>query len=154
MKIDIKKSKDTKEIRIIIETKEVDDEVLELASKISSLGKKNRKVLGRSEDLVELIDEDSILRIYSSNQKVYIESERGIFTSKNRLYELEDNLKKEKFVRISNSEIVNIDKVINLDLSIGGTIVINLENKESSYVSRRYMKKVKEVLGIWKIIKE
>ena len=50
------------------------------------------------------------------------------------------------FVRISNSEIVNIDKIIRLDMGLAGTIRIRLEGEIDSYVSRRYVSKVKGVL--------
>ena len=53
------------------------------------------------------------------------------------------------FVRISHLEIVNLKKVKNLDLSFVGTICMELSNGDMCYVSRRYVKKIKKVLGIW-----
>ena len=53
-----------------------------------------------------------------------------------------------KFVRISNSEIVNLKKVKSLDLSFVGTICMELSNGTVSYVSRRYVSKIKKVLGL------
>ncbi len=53
-----------------------------------------------------------------------------------------------QFVRISNSEIVNLKKVKNFDLSITGTICVELANDTKTYVSRRYVSKIKKVLGI------
>ena len=61
-----------------------------------------------------------------------------------RLYELEERLDN-RFVRISNSEIVNLKKVKSLDLSFVGTICMELSNGEVSYVSRRYVSKMKKI---------
>ena len=65
-----------------------------------------------------------------------------------RLYEAEERMDSSKFVRISNSEIVNLKKVKSLDLSFVGTICMELSNGTVSYVSRRYVSKIKKVLGL------
>ena len=65
-----------------------------------------------------------------------------------RLYELEERLDDRKFVRISHSEIVNLKMVKSLDLSYVGTICMELSNGELCYVSRRYVSKIKRILGL------
>ena len=65
-----------------------------------------------------------------------------------RLYELEEIFDGNKFVRISNSAIINIYKIENLEASINGMITINFKNGEKEYISRRYLKKVKKILDI------
>ena len=49
---------------------------------------------------------------------------------------------------MSHSEIVNWKRVTALDLSLSGTIRVTLTGGVTTYVSRRYVKKIKEVLGI------
>ena len=61
---------------------------------------------------------------------------------------MEEQLDNRKFVRISNSEIVNIKKIKKLDTSLTGTICMYLEGEKMTYVSRRYVSKIKKVLGI------
>ena len=51
-------------------------------------------------------------------------------------------------MRISNSEIVNLKKVRGFDLSFAGTICVSLSDGSVTYVSRRYVSKIKQVLGI------
>ena len=75
-------------------------------------------------------------------------TEKGGFTLRLRLYELEERLDKKRFVRISNSEIVNLGKVRGFDLSFSGTIRVSLTNGTSTYVSRRYVSKIKTTLGL------
>ena len=98
--------------------------------------------------MIFILDENKIATIYSENKKVFIRYENGeIFETKKRIYEFEENLS-DKFIRISNSEIVNFDKVQSLDFKIFGTIILNFYTEHKTYVSRRYVKKIKEYLKI------
>ena len=56
---------------------------------------------------------------------------------------MEEKLDKTRFVRISNSEIVNLRKIKRMDTSITGTIKMYLEGEIETYVSRRYVSKIK-----------
>ena len=49
---------------------------------------------------------------------------------------------------ISNGEIINIKKVKGFDLSFTGTICVSLSNGTVTYVSRRYVSKIRHLLGI------
>ncbi|MEM5769439.1 MAG: LytTR family DNA-binding domain-containing protein [Bacillota bacterium] len=89
-----------------------------------------------------------VLRFYTDGKGVSAQAEDGIYAVRLRLYELEERLDPRKFVRISNSEIVNLDKVTALDLSLAGTIRMTLNKTTAVYVSRRYVKKMKETLGL------
>ena len=80
--------------------------------------------------------------------KVFAKTEYDLYQLRLRLYELEERLDDALFVRISNSEIVNLKKVKNLDLSFVGTICMELSNGDVSYVSRRYVSKIKRLLGL------
>ncbi|MDE5616672.1 MAG: LytTR family transcriptional regulator, partial [Clostridia bacterium] len=51
-------------------------------------------------------------------------------------------------VRISNSEIINLKFVKKFDLSFNGTICVLFSNGSVTYVSRRYVSKIKNTLGI------
>ena len=57
-------------------------------------------------------------------------------------------ISKEKFLRISNSEIINFDKVKKINTKLLGTICINFKSGYQTYASRRYIKKIKEFLNI------
>lgn len=75
-------------------------------------------------------------------------TDKGEYVLRLRLYELEKRLSSCQFVRISNSEIINLKKVSHFDLSFTGTICVKLSNNTTTYVSRRYVSKVKKILGI------
>lgn len=72
----------------------------------------------------------------------------GEYLLRLRLYELENRLDPQRFVRISHAEIVNLDKVRCFDLNLAGTICIRLADGSVTYVSRRYVSKIKQLLGV------
>lgn len=88
-----------------------------------------------------------MVRIYSASKKVYIRTGEDCYEVKERLYTLEEQLGDWGFVRISNSEIVNIGQIEKLDMSYTGTIRMYMKNGDETYVSRRYVKKIKEELA-------
>ncbi|MGE4277741.1 MAG: LytTR family DNA-binding domain-containing protein [Lawsonibacter sp.] len=94
------------------------------------------------------LPQGDVLRFYTDGKGVSAQTEEGVYSVRLRLYELEERLDPRKFVRISNSEIVNLDKVTALDLSLAGTIRMTLDGATAVYVSRRYVKKMKETLGL------
>ena len=91
---------------------------------------------------------EDILRCYGEDKGVKVQTTRGVYDLRERLYELEGSLDRHTFVRISHSEIVNLKKVTALDLSLTGTIRMTLAGDTVCYVSRRYVKKIKEAIGL------
>lgn len=62
---------------------------------------------------------------------------------------MEERLDRGAFVRVSHSEIVNLKQVTALDLSWAGTIQMTLCGGAAvCWVSRRYVPKIKEALGL------
>lgn len=146
MQVEIKIDSACKEPKIIILTDRVTDEVNALIGKISE---NSPKILsGFRGDTLEILEQSDILRLYAAAGKVYASTGNGEYTLRLRLYELEERLDKNLFVRISNSEIINLKKVKNFDLSFTGTIRVSLTDGATTYVSRRYVKKIRQVLGI------
>ena len=94
------------------------------------------------------LEPGDLLRCYAANKGVYAQSPVGEYLVKLRLYELEERLDPGAFVRISHSEIVNLKQVTALDLSLAGTIRMTLGGTAAAYVSRRYVKKIKETLDL------
>ena len=94
------------------------------------------------------VSRSMVLRFFAEDKGVFCQTGKGTFSVRQRLYELEEELEGARFVRVSNSEIVNLDRVTGLDLTITGTIKMTLEGGTVCWVSRRYVKKIKQVLGL------
>ena len=67
---------------------------------------------------------------------------------KQRLYELELVLSHGDFIRISKSQIVNIQKISSLRPEINRTILLTMCNEEQLFVSRKYVKAFRKQLSI------
>lgn len=108
-----------------------------------------RRLTGFREGSAVPLEAAEVLRFYGEDKEVRAQALDGeVYTVRLRLYELEERLDRKAFVRVSHSEIVNWKRVTALDLSLSGTIRVTLEGGVATYVSRRYVKKIKEVLGI------
>ena len=105
-------------------------------------------ITGIKNEKIEVLEQSDLIRVYASSGKVFAVTDNGEYTLHIRLYEIEERLNSHQFVRISNSEIINLKRVDNFDLSFTGTICVKLSNGTTTYVSRRYVAKIKKILGI------
>ncbi len=146
MQIEIKIDNTCMEPKIIVHTNKMTEEVELLLKRLTETAP--QILTGFREDSAEVLEPAEIIRIYANQGKVFAVTEQGEYTLRLRLYELEERIDKDKFVRISNSEIINLKKVKGFDLSFAGTICVKLSNGCVTYVSRRYVSKIKQVLGV------
>ena len=146
MQIEVKMDSSYAEPKIIILTAAMTEEVNNIMDKLSK--EIPRIISGSRNEKIEVIDERDIVRIYANAGRVYAVTEKGEYTLRLRLYEVEERLNTNQFARISNSEIINLKKVKNFDLSFTGTICVELMNGTTTYVSRRYVSKIKKILGL------
>lgn len=146
MQVEIKIDDSCIEPRVIIITDKVNDEINDILNTLSS--KTPEVITGFYNDLAEILSPDDIIRIYAEDGKIFASVNSKEYILRQRLYELEEQLNKYSFVRISNSEIINLKKVRNFDLSLSGTICVTLSDGTATYVSRRYVSKIKKVLGL------
>ena len=145
MRIDVELDPALKELLVKVLAPE---ESPELAALLARLEEPERLLGFRGPEAVPL-DPGEVLRFYGEDKEVRAQTVDGrVYTVRLRLYELEERLDRRTFIRVSHSEIVNWKRVTALDLSLTGTIRVTLEGGTSAYVSRRYVKKIKEVLGI------
>ena len=95
---------------------------------------------------IEFISQRDIIRAYTQGRKVVIQTKNGLFTIRKTLSGVEDDLNPTRFIRISQSEIINIYKVKRFDINIAGTIGVEFENGTKSWASRSCVKAIKELL--------
>lgn len=146
MQIEIQIDENCKESKIVVITDKMNDEINEIVKRLSEA--RPNMIAGFRNDMAEVLDPSGIYRVFAENGKVLAETNHGVFVLRMRLYEAEERLDCKTFVRISNSEIVNLKEVKNFDLSFAGTICVALSNGTVTYVSRRYVSRIKQLLGI------
>ncbi len=98
-------------------------------------------------DGLEFISQRDIVRAYTLGRKVMIETEDITYTVRKSLSRLEEDLDPSRFIRISQSEIINIYRVKCFDINIAGTIGVEFENGTKSWASRSCVKAIKELIS-------
>lgn len=146
MQVEIKIDSSCTEPKILILTSSITEDVNNILKKLSE--NIPQIISGSKDEKIEVLEEAELIRIYASAGKVFAVTKKGEYALRLRLYEIEERLNPCQFVRISNSEIINLKQVNNFDLSFTGTICVVLSNGTITYVSRRYVSKIKKVLGI------
>ena len=96
---------------------------------------------------VEFLSQREIIRVYYENRKLLIHTERGRFTTRRTLAEMELILNRSRFQRISRSEIINLRRVSRFDFNKSGTIFVTFDDGTSTWVARRYIQSIQRALG-------
>lgn len=107
MKVRIEIDDSLNEDEIVIRTKEYTEELQQLISNFKS----KPSIQFFKQDTEYYLDLDAILLFESDNGRVYAHTANDMFSTTQKLYELE-NILPNSFLRISKSTIVNIQKYI------------------------------------------
>ena len=145
MNVEIKVDENMDDSKIIIFTKSVTPELSSLITNIES--NHFSKIIGTIEDRKFILNITDILHFYAENNKVYARDSHQTYTIHYKLYELEKILENTSFVRISNSEIINFNQIDSFSYK-DSTIYVYFKNGNYTYVSRRYIPKIKKYLNM------
>lgn len=145
MRIKIDEQENLQEIVVTISCRKVDKEVSDI---IKLLKMKSKTISGIKENEVILVKVFEILYIESVDKKTFIYTKEDVFQCKEKLYELEEILEKESFIRVSKNTIVNLNKVSKIVPDISRRLILTLENKEKVIVSRSFTFNFKKSLGL------
>lgn len=146
MQVEIKIDSAYTEPKIILFTAAMTKELHGLVNRLS--GDIPTILTGRKEKKVEILEPSELIRVYANAGTVCAVTKKGDYTLRLRLYEAEELLDPSQFVRISNSELINLKEVDHFDLRFTGTICVKLSDGATTYVSRRYVPKLKKILGL------
>lgn len=97
---------------------------------------------------IHLVDTSQIIYIESVDRKCFIYTANEIYESDFRLYELEHQLEKYGFFRVSKSFLIHLQCIQSLKSDINRKIRITMSNGEQIIASRQYANKLKKQLGV------
>lgn len=149
MKVEFEIDNNIDETKVVIYSKEKNEEIKSLMSKLENYNYNFENLIGTKDDMTYILEQENIESFLTESGRVYARIGNTKFNIKRKLYELEENFKSTSFVRISNSEIVNFNKVESLDIQGSLSIRLNFKSGEYTYVSRRYIKRIKNFLKIY-----
>lgn len=123
------------------------EQVTHLVSYIQNLDKQRSSLTVKKGEQVYLLEHDEIVRLYLEDKVLQVETVGDSFTSNLRLYQVKEDLPS-NFLQISQSEIIHIKQLDHLKLTANGLIKLVMKNGSVTYSSRRYLKVIKERLGL------
>ena len=149
MNIDIRLDPEIEETEVMIRAKAIDQEVAAIQRALEAIEAGHlRRVIGiRGTDAVPLETAD-ILLFHTQGKAVCAQTAAGTWQVRHRIRELVDQLDPSEFVQINQGEIVNLRFVSRMDLSLAGTIKLELTNGARSFVSRRSLAAFRTVINL------
>jgi len=106
-------------------------------------------ITGKHKDGYEIITYDRVHYFEGSGNDVYCVTSEERYKVKEKLYEIEEKLKNDGFIRVSKAFVVNIVKVGQIIPWFNGKLLLKMESTDQEIdVTRRYVKEFKQFLGI------
>lgn len=106
-----------------------------------------RKLTVKLDQEIHFLKWREVTRIYLENRILQVRTKHQVFHTHLRLYQIKE-IAPPHFLQISQSEIVNLDHIKHLELTTNGLVLIHFLDGDQTYSSRRYLKTIKEVLGL------
>ena len=132
-------------LQVIIKCRKADDKVIKLRNYIELY---DNRLTARLGDITFLINAADVFYFESVDDRTFLYTEENVYEVKSRLYELETSLSSKDFLRISKSQIVNVNRIKALVPELNRSVTATLTNGELLTISRRYTKTLKALLGI------
>lgn len=132
-------------LQVVIECRQINDEVMRLKYHIELFDK---KLQAKKENELYFINSSDVLYFESVDNRTFLYTEKDVLEVRQRLYELEVILSGKDFIRISKSQIININKIKSLKPEINRTILATMCNGEQLYISRKYVRAIRTMLSI------
>lgn len=145
MKVTVEERPGLEEPEVIIRCGRMDGQVSRLAELLRLSG---ARLTGEKDGQTCILDEDEVLYIDTVDRGTFLYTAGGVYESRLRLYELEDQLAPRDFVRVSKSAIVNFAQVRSLRPDFGGRLRLTMSSGEVVVANRQYVPAIKAKLGL------
>lgn len=149
LKLELSIDESIDEKKLVYQTTSIDDPFIKSLKRIldtedETLG---RAFIKQNGQLIP-VDFDDITCLYTEERHLIAETRthKGVIDYK--IGEIERFLDEKKFFRVNQSEIVHLDSIEKLDLSIDGTVKIVLKSGQVTFVARRRYKDFKNWIGL------
>lgn len=145
MKITILDSAEGEEDEIIVKCANLDENLLSLLNTFKTGKSKLSFYQGTK---IVFAEESEIFYFEYVDNRVFAYTKNDCFEVRERLYELEERLVGTEFFRASKAVILNLNKISSLSPAFGGRFEAVLKNGLKVIISRMYVPKLKERLGL------
>ena len=144
MKIVVEEITNISELKIVIKCKKRNDNVNSI---VDTLRLFDRVITGKKDSVSHLIRPHEIYYFDSVDDKVFCYTEKSVYETSYKLYEIEKALSRSTFLRVNKSVIINVGKIECFKSSSNGRMEATLKNNDKIDISRNYVAALKLVLG-------
>lgn len=131
------------EVEVIIRGDPSDPEVAQLLRLLGT--KTSGRLMVQREEEQFLLDASQIVYLETADSRVNVHTAAETYESRQKLYELMEQLGSQSFVQVNKSTIVNLNFVKSIQAEFSGNYLIKLKNrKEKLTLSRKYFREFKE----------
>lgn len=145
MRIEIDVDEKYSDLTVEIKTPQLTPEIERIISLMRMI---NMQIAVKKGDEIVLLDTDEILYIEALERNTYVYTKKDFYEINMRLYEIEQLLIEQGFIRVSKTDIVNLKNIQSLRADINRKIRVTLVNGEQIIVSRNYADELKKRLGV------
>ena len=143
MDVEIEQIEKEKAEMVLIRCHEIREEIQEIADFVRS---RQGMISGMMNGAQYEIAVSDLYYIESVDGRTYLYTQKNVYETSYRLYELEKLLKPKRFQRISKSVLVNLMKIQSIQPAFNGRFTILLKSGEKVVISRNYVKAFKSAL--------
>ena len=147
IKVNTNISKEFDEITINVSAPELTENLQKIINNLLTISSEKEEIVATKNNEIFLLKSKDIFYFYSDEKNNYAKTKDNTYRVKEKLYELEETLPKNKFIRISNSCIINVEKTKSFDVSTIGSLVAKMEDDTKQEVSKRRIKNVMKFLN-------
>lgn len=105
-------------------------------------------VAARKGDETHLLHLNEVFYFESVDGKTFIYAENEVYETDLRLYQLEEELARSQFSRVSKSVLLNLTHLKSVKSLANGRMSGTLDNGEQVIITRRYVSELKKKLGL------
>lgn len=129
--------------QIEIRCHEITEEVREIVAFVKT---RQGQLTGVQEGKQYEVPMPDIFYIEAVDNKVFLYTQKQVYETKQKLYELEELLREKYFLRVSKSLLLNLMKVRSIKPALNGRFMAILQSGEEIIISRKYVPELKKAL--------
>ena len=145
MKVTVEELPELGQTEVIVRCRKLDGQVSRL---VELLRLSDARLMGEKDGETCILDGTDVLYIDTVDRGTFLYTKDGVYETRLRLYELEEQLTGWDFIRVSKSAIVNFGQVRSLRPDFGGRMRLTMTNGEVVVANRQYVPAIKAKLGL------
>ncbi len=126
-----------------IQCHQISDEVREIVAFVKS---RQGQLTATADERQYEVAVTDIFYIEAVDNKVFLYTKNKVYETRQRLYELEEVLRKKHFLRVSKSTLLNLMKVSSIKPALNSRFTAVLPSGEQVVITRKYVPELKKAL--------